>query len=201
MARLNLTLFGGFQARLDDRVVGVSVKKGQALLAYLAIPAGKTHLRDKLATLLWGEMGERQARAGLRQVLFTLRRILGDTGPLTVEGDNVALDPALVGTDVEEFERCAARGIRADLERAAVLYQGSLLEGLTLQEPSFEEWLVADRRRLRELALDALGKLLALQRDARALESAVADGAAARDARSGAGAGASDADAPARGAW
>src|SRR5580765_5951757 len=101
MARLNLTLLGGFQARLDARAVALSMKKGQALLSYLAIAAGKTHLRDKLATLLWGEMGERQARAGLRQALFMLRRILGDADPLRVEGDNVALAPELVGTDVE----------------------------------------------------------------------------------------------------
>ena len=173
MARLNLTLLGGFQARLDDRVVGVSMKKGQALLAYLAMPAGKTDLRDKLATLLWGDVGERAARAGLRQALFMLRRILGDAGPLRVEGDNVALDPEVVGTDVEEFEQCAARGTPAALERAAVLYQGDLLEGLSLREATFEEWLVAERSRLRELALEALGNLLALQRDAGALESAV----------------------------
>ena len=173
MARLYLTLLGGFEARLDDRVVGVSMKKGQALLSYLAIAAGKTQLRDKLATLLWGDMGERQARAGLRQAIFMLRRILGDAGPLRVEGDNVALDPGLVGTDVEEFQQCAAHGARAPLERAAALYQGNLLEGLSLQEPSFEEWLVAERRRLRELALEAVGKLLELQRGAGVLEAAL----------------------------
>jgi len=52
MARLTLTLLGGFRAHLDrDRAIALSVKKGEALLAYLARPAGKVHLRDKLATL------------------------------------------------------------------------------------------------------------------------------------------------------
>jgi two-component SAPR family response regulator len=64
MARLSLTLLGGFQARVDDgRALGLSIKKARALLAYLANPAGKAHQRDKLAALLWGDMREPQARA------------------------------------------------------------------------------------------------------------------------------------------
>src|SRR5262245_41908230 len=173
MARLTLTLLGSFQARVDDRAVGVSTKKGQALLAYLAMPAGKVHPRDKLATLLWGDLGDVPARAGLRQVLFTLRRILGDPNPLGLDGETVALDPDGVDTDVGEFQRCAARGTLADLQRAAALYRGDLLQGFLVQEPSFEEWLVAERRRLHEQAIETLGRLVAQQRDAGALEPAV----------------------------
>src|SRR5215475_1798685 len=98
MARLTLTLLGSFQARVDALVVGISTQKGQALLAYLAMPAGKVHPRDKLATLLWGDLGDVPARAGLRQVLFTLRRILGDPNPLGLEGEAVTLDPTGVDT-------------------------------------------------------------------------------------------------------
>ena len=36
-----------------------------------------------------------------------------------------------------------------------------LLLGVTVNEPLFEEWLVPERQRLRELAPDALGRLLA----------------------------------------
>jgi tetratricopeptide (TPR) repeat protein len=53
------------------------------------------------------------------------------------------------------------------------LYQGDFLEGLTLQEPPFEEWLLAERLRLRELAQDALARLLIQQREAGALDEAV----------------------------
>jgi DNA-binding SARP family transcriptional activator len=68
MARLTLTLLGGFEARLDEsRALRLSIKKGQALLAYLAMPAGKPHLRDKLATLLWGDLPNcRRARGCVR---------------------------------------------------------------------------------------------------------------------------------------
>ena len=57
--------------------------------------------------------------------------------------------------------------------RRLALYQGDLLEGLSVEEPPFEEWLIAERVRLRELALEALARLLAQQRDAGALEQAV----------------------------
>ena len=57
------------------------------------LPLGKAHQRDKLAALLWGDMREPQARAGLRQALFALRRALDDQGVLRIEGETIALDP------------------------------------------------------------------------------------------------------------
>ena len=111
MARLSLTLFGGFRARLDpDQALVIAIKKSQALLAYLALPLGQAHPRDKLAALLWGDMQEAQARAGLRQTLYTLRKVLGDPEPLRLVGETVALEPALVAADVQAFEQGVARG-------------------------------------------------------------------------------------------
>src|SRR5262245_10338578 len=43
MARLSLTLLGGFQARLDSGPLTLPTKKIQALLAYLALPPGSGH--------------------------------------------------------------------------------------------------------------------------------------------------------------
>jgi len=78
-----------------------------------------------------------------------------------------------VAADVRAFEQGAGRGTREALEEAVALYQGDLLEGLTLQEPPFEEWLLAERLRLRELAQDALARLITQQRDAGAHDEAV----------------------------
>src|SRR2546421_6641359 len=75
MARLSLTLLGGFQARLEPgSPLALPTKKAQALLAYLAIPVGQAHPRDKLAALLWGGIREESARASLRQALFVVRK-------------------------------------------------------------------------------------------------------------------------------
>src|SRR2546425_5861684 len=104
MARLSLTLLGGFQARLEPgSAVALPTRKAQALLAYLALPPGRAHPRDKLAPLLWGGIREESARASLRQALFSIRKVLGET--LRQEGDALALDPAAVDVDAAAFER------------------------------------------------------------------------------------------------
>jgi DNA-binding SARP family transcriptional activator len=59
------------------------------------------------------------------------------------------------------------------IAQAAELYTGDLLSGFALDEAPFEEWLLAERERLRELALEALARLLAHQRKAGALEAGV----------------------------
>jgi len=81
---------------LPPQALVIAIKKSQALLAYLALPLGQAHPRDKLAALLWGDMQEAQARAGLRQTLYTLRKILGDLEPLRLVGETVALEPRAI---------------------------------------------------------------------------------------------------------
>ena len=71
------------------------------------------------------------------------------------------------------FERRIAEGTPQALEQAAELYRGDLLLGFTLNEPLFEEWLVAERERLREMALEALARLLAHQSKAAGTERAI----------------------------
>ena len=175
MTRLSLTLLGGFQGRLGaGAAVTLPTRKAQALLAFLALPSGRAHPREKLASLLWGGVREPQARRGLRQALFTLRKAVAtEPTALLIAGETVALNPISVDVDVAEFERGIAEGAPAALERATSLYRGDLLEGLALQEAPFEEWLLAERERLRELALEALAKLLRHQRATGATESAV----------------------------
>lgn len=174
MARLHLTLLGTFQARVEPETrIALPTRKSQALLAFLALPPGRAHGRDKLASLLWGDMADREARGGLRQALSALRKL--STGPtvLVLDGDGVALDPASVDVDVLEFERRVAEATPDALARAVTLYGGDLLESLALREAPFEEWLLAERERLRQLALDAFAKLLRHQRNSGALDDAV----------------------------
>ena len=177
MTPLQLTLLGGFQARIGSGpALSLPTRKAQALLAYLALPAGRAHPRDKLATLLWGDSAEGPARNSLRQALFALRRVL-PAGGVRVEGDVIALDPAAVDVDVAAFERGVAEGTPAALAAAAQLYQGDLLAGLSVEGAAgFEEWLLGERERLRELALEGLAKLLAQQRAAGAAEAAIQTG-------------------------
>src|SRR5713226_7754626 len=116
MPRLSVTVLGGFQARLDSGpAIALPTKKAQALLAYLALPPGHAHPRDKLASLLWGGIREESARNSLRQALFALRKALTPADPpsLQLDGDLVALDPTAVDVDVAAFERAAAEATPA----------------------------------------------------------------------------------------
>ena len=48
MAQLRMTLLGGFQARSGTgEILSVPSRKAQALLAFLALPVGRAHPRDK----------------------------------------------------------------------------------------------------------------------------------------------------------
>src|SRR5439155_7675627 len=174
-ARLHLTVFGGFPARVErGSAIALPTRKSQALLAYLALPLGRAHPRDKLAALLWGGIREESSRASLRQALFAIRKALGEMdGALQQDGDALRLDPASVEVDVALFERAVKDGTPEALERAGELYRGDLLSGFVVDEAPFEEWVLGERERLRELALEALARLLAHQRKSGATEAAI----------------------------
>lgn len=173
---LQLALLGGFAARpASGPALSLPRKKSEALLAYLAMHTGQAQARDKLAALLWGDASDTRARHSLRQALVALRRAIPrGRAPLLVEdGDAVALNPAAVDVDVARFEALIADGTPDALAQAAELYRGDLLEGLAITEPRYEEWLLPERERLRELALEALVRLLAHRTRAGATDEAV----------------------------
>jgi DNA-binding SARP family transcriptional activator len=125
--RLKLTLLGGFQAQLDaGAALVLPTRKTQALLAYLALPLGQTHPREKLATLLWGVMSDAQARGNLRHALSRIRKALPRTARpgMVLDGPSVALDPSVVDVDVVRFEQLVTDGRPAALEQVAALYRG-----------------------------------------------------------------------------
>ena len=130
--------------------------KELSLLAYLVLEPGP-HSREELATLLWGESSDADARASLRQALKHLRDALG---PLVDVGrSSVAADPA-IPCDVTAFRHAAAAdpaaAVRFDIPHA--------LAGLSVRHaPAFEEWVERTRSQLLREYQDALS---ALGRDA-----------------------------------
>src|SRR5262249_20331082 len=131
--------------------------------------------RAKLAGLLWEDSDEPRARESLRQALKLVRQALspGGAGSLIAQGDAVLFEPAALSVDIIDFQRLLADRGPAQLELAAELYRGQLLEGFDLGAPEFESWLRTERQRLNEKALAALEKLLAYHVANNALESAI----------------------------
>jgi DNA-binding SARP family transcriptional activator len=178
MTKRRLELLGGLQvfaASEPPRPITVPAKKVQALLAYLALHPGRPQPRAKLATLLWSESSEAQARASLRQALLVLRRTLGlnEHELVTGSGETVELDAACIEVDAIAFEHLVEDGSPAALERAGLLWHGELLEAFDAREPAFDDWLAGRRQRVREQALALWSRLLAQHADGGRIERAI----------------------------
>jgi DNA-binding SARP family transcriptional activator/pimeloyl-ACP methyl ester carboxylesterase len=175
MTHLSIRLFGGFHAELaSGPPLGIRRRKAQALLAYLALRPGLARSRDSLAALLWSGTTDQHARHNLRQTLFALRQVAPD--PFIAEGELIGLQAGTVEVDVAAFERGVAQETRDALREATSLYRGELLDGFRVDEAPFDDWLAAERQRLRELGLNALEKLLAMDLAAGSPERAVETG-------------------------
>src|SRR5262245_50120780 len=162
MASLQLLLLGGFQASAAGQQIDVPGRKERALLAYLGLPAGEARSRDKLAGLLWSDRADSQARESLKQAVFKLRRSLDrlQPSPLAADREFVALDGKTVSVDVAEFEQLIEQGTVEALAQAAALYRGDLLDGLDVRDQAFDEWLLMERKRLRDRLREVLAKLI-----------------------------------------
>ena len=70
---LKICLFGGLHIlQAQTPLTDFMSNKVRALLVYLAA-TGRPHQRDALATLLWGEMSDVDAKNNLRQAIANLR--------------------------------------------------------------------------------------------------------------------------------
>ena len=129
-----------------------------ALLAYLAmatrIAPGR---RDLLLSIFWPDSDAERGRHSLRQALYQLRRALGEAAILSNGDDEIRVDPSILTCDAAAFEAALDA---ADRERALALYAGDLLPGLHVGgAPDFDEWVSAERERLRQLAAQAAASL------------------------------------------
>lgn len=162
-------VLGGFELiGADGGSLALSGRKLRALVALLALPPSLGWSREQLTALLWGDRDEELARGSLRQALAELRRLIGDA-PLVADRETVALDSAAVTIDAVEFAGLSAAG---QWDRAAALYRGDLLAGVSLPNGAFADWLLVERTRLHDLATQVLGRLLEHQSGDQAIEIA-----------------------------
>jgi DNA-binding SARP family transcriptional activator len=156
---LVISLLGQIEISYDGMSVTQLTGKTLALLSYLAV-TGDPLPRPALAGLLWGGMPESNARANLSKSLSTLRRQFAPH--LLITRQTVGFDrESDYWLDVEAFES-HLRGLGTDpdveaLQQAIQLYRGDFLEPLYVRDAlEFEQWVLTQRVRLRELALQSL---------------------------------------------
>ncbi|UCH60792.1 MAG: AAA family ATPase [Anaerolineales bacterium] len=172
MSALNFYLLGAPRLERDGQPVEVDTRKAIALLAYLVI-TDKPHTRDTLATLLWPDYNQSNARAALRRTLSALRKAL-EPDALEISRDLVALaQPVKLKCDLWEFQRLVASTdshghdshqvcaqCLEPLEEAVSLFREQFMAGFSLRDsPPFDDWQFFQGEELRHQLETALEKL------------------------------------------
>ncbi|MDQ5853442.1 MAG: bacterial transcriptional activator domain-containing protein, partial [Chloroflexota bacterium] len=172
MAELKLFTFGQPRLERDGQPVDLNLRKALALLVYVAVTA-RPHSRDALATMIWPDNNQAEARGRLRRTLYRLRDGLGES-VVEASADTISLHPgADLWLDCTDFLQHATRGLHKErgaavspeqaehLQAAAALYTDDFLAGWTIADSdAFDEWLFFERERLRQLFAQVLERLV-----------------------------------------
>ena len=134
-----------------------------AMLAWIVLQRGRPVARDALAFTLFPDWDKEAALDGLRHYLSRANKALPTRASepwLIADAETIRWNTARGAfVDAIEFERLASDP--ATQASAVDLYAGDLLEDV------YEDWIVAERERLRALYLQALHDLVAANRSAR----------------------------------
>jgi predicted ATPase len=159
MGELEVRLLGPFQVVMAGEPVEVPGAKRQALVACLALRAGRVVPTDTLVEALWGSDLPAAPRNAVQHHVARLRRSLGEDA-IRLAADGYALEGAAV--DAIEFENLLtaarvalragdARGAADTIAEAIDLWRGPALLGLPQSMMA-----TAEASRLDSLRLDAL---------------------------------------------
>ncbi len=153
MPDLRLTLIGGFELELDGEIVHLPLAC-QRLVAYLALH-DRSLLRVHVAGKLWLDATEERSCANLRSALWRLRR----PGPAVVEAStsHVGISKE-VTIDLHEVVALARRIVEGATPEAQLDVEREPLCGDLLPD-WYDDWVLAERERLRQLRLHALETL------------------------------------------
>jgi len=152
LARIEVSLLGGFRLERGSALLAIP-PSAERLIAFLVFRG--TRIRAEIAGTLWPNVPEKRALASLRSTLWRIQGICPEvftTGRTTIR---LASD---VGVDVRHFVDNAAQIVQGRLppsraNAAAELLSRDLLPGW------YDDWVITERERLRQLGLNALETL------------------------------------------
>jgi non-specific serine/threonine protein kinase len=167
---LHIQLLGAFRLTAGGTpITSVDLPRQQALLAYLVLHRAAPHARQHLAFRFWPDTTDAQARSNLRTLLQRLRQALPHADQfLHIDSQTVQWrTDALWTLDVVDFEHALAladqaahdgnpTALRKALVEAVEHYHGDLLPAW------YDDWVLLERERLRQLFLTALERLIVL---------------------------------------
>lgn len=167
---LRLTLLGVPALHIGSVALPLSLTRGHALLAYLALE-GRGVPREHLVTLLWPEAEPSTGRARLRRLLYRVEQVCARELFMAQAG-SLALRPGVLACDAEAFRRRARSAIAAGpdgvldeavqaLARAAC---APLMDGLDIGSDAFDDWLRTQRVEHEQMLTRLLMQLAQAQR-------------------------------------
>jgi DNA-binding SARP family transcriptional activator len=174
--------------RIDWNIKGGAPRKTRTLFAYLLTHGERGAHVDRIAELLWSESGtEKSKRARLHHTVAMLRKTLGRKDSVIRTGDFYRLNPPEGSwVDITSFEQLCRRAVslfkRGQREEAQLmyasaekLYTGDLFEDIPLDyiDNEQEDWCMARRIWLREVALKLQRDFSALLREQGRLRAAL----------------------------
>lgn len=181
---LHIHLLGDFLLVSGDTpVTTVNLPRLQSLLTYLVLHQTAPQTRSHLAFLLWPDSTDAQAHSNLRKLLHQLRQTLPNADHfLHTDRHTLQWLPAYPHPswtlDVLDIELALAQAkqaqqaqdtttLRQALEQAVYLYRGDLLPSC------YDEWILPERDRIRQLFFQAAEQLIILLEQERDYAAAI----------------------------
>ncbi|MBS9717555.1 hypothetical protein J4E70_11415 [Pseudohalocynthiibacter aestuariivivens] len=155
----------------ESNALQLSTQKTVALLAMIAAAANSGLRREQAAAMLWSRSPDAQARTNLRQALSVIRTATDGDEIIVSNGGMLALDRSVVALDIDALD-----DETMDPSDIISNFGGPFLDGISINEPPFEEWLATERalraRAVRDTLFDAGSAALASGDAQRALQAA-----------------------------
>jgi DNA-binding SARP family transcriptional activator len=157
--RIDVTLLGGFEVRIDGRPVASrhwSRRHPSALVKLLAMSPGRSLHRELVIDALWPDISVDDAAPRLHKAAHFARRALGRRDAVVLKADAVSLFPYDdVRVDIVQFRHLAESAVSdggiAAAKGALTAYSGELLP-----HDVYEPWVEQHRLHLRRLYLEVL---------------------------------------------
>jgi DNA-binding SARP family transcriptional activator len=150
-------LLGSLEVEQGAKAVEIGGQKQRAVLAILALNAGRVVSTDRLVDLLWGEQPPKTAVTSLQNFISQLRKGLGANLVVT-KSPGYLLNVPADQVDVNRFERLLgeARALEPESRGRKLREALELWRGDPLADFSFEPFAESEIARLEELRSAAL---------------------------------------------
>jgi DNA-binding SARP family transcriptional activator len=160
MVLLSVRLLGEVSA-VDYRGNALSIgnRRTHALIVYLALKIGGKPSFSEIGRLLFDDAN---AMSEVRELVRDLRYALRFLPPevLAEDADSVRFNREVVDVDLQRFNDLVAAPSINSIRKAAELYRGDLLAGMSLEIPAFDSWIAERRLSCQRAAMTIFGNLL-----------------------------------------